>query len=272
MTIIQPVKAMIFLSGILFTLPSCNKEDLINSDQIKEFTISSGFTTSDYEIKVVLPKEYDPDKKYETVYVLDGLTSYLNYRDVAGITETKSTENTILPPVVVGIGGVQYRGRDFTPSTVNNDEGYGGIENYVKFIGSELIPRIEKEFAVDTTAESRLIIGHSMGGLCTGYLFTNHPDLFKNYLILSPSIWWDDGVLLDFEMANRESNSKDSTIVYIGCGEFEEGIVILAKEWYYRLATYYPDCQVTYKKLPNLAHVSSAMQNVSYGLEFYYGH
>jgi predicted alpha/beta superfamily hydrolase len=89
-------------------------------------------------------------------------------------------------------------------------------------------------------------------------------------LTLSPSIWWDDGILLDYEAETRQSNSSDSTFVFIGCGEFEEGIVILAQEWYYRLSTNYPDSKVEYYKLSNLSHVSSAMQNVSFGLELYY--
>lgn len=261
---------LILSPGILFTLYSCEKEDPINAEQIKEFSISSIYTTYNYEIKVVLPQEYNPDLKYETIYLLDGLSSYLDYRQVAEIAETKGDEYKIQTAIVVGIGGFEYRAIDYTPTPIPDFLEGGGSENYSKFIEFELIPKIESKFSVDTTAKSRLIIGHSIGGLCTGYFFTKHPNLFKNYLTLSPSIWWDDGVLLDYEAETRELNSKDSTFVFIGCGEFEEGIVVLAKEWNYRLSTFYPICKVDYRKLSNLSHVSSAMYNVTNGLEFYY--
>jgi uncharacterized protein len=254
---------------ILFSFYSCNKDE-INPDQIKEFTIESDYTGSDYDIYVVLPKNYNPDLVYETVYVLDGPSVYMNYKDVAEVSETKSSEYGKQNAIVVGVGGIEYRNRDFTPTESDVLENSGGCENYSKFIEYELIPKIENDYPVDTTAKSRVIIGHSLGGLCTGYFFTKHPGLFKNYLTLSPSIWYDDGVLLDYEQETRDLNSSDTTIVYIGCGEFEETIVILAQEWHYRLENYYPVCKVEYKKLSNLAHVSSAMKNVNYGLDFYY--
>ena len=264
------IPTFIFFSGLLFTHVSCKKQELISSEQIKEFSVTSKYTTFDYDIKVVLPNGFNSDLSYETIYVLDGLSSYLNYRNVAEVSEILSGESGKQNSIVVGIGGAEHRMDDFTPSPTTGLTGGGGSENYTKFIEFELIPKIEAEFMVDTTAKSRIIIGHSLGGLYTGYLFTKHPKLFKNYLTLSPSIQWDDGILLDYEFETRESNSADSTFVYIGCGEFEEMIVVLAKEWYYRLSTYYPECRVAFKKWSNLAHTSSAMRNVEFGLELYY--
>lgn len=251
-------------------LNSCKKEEAVSQEQITTFTITSEYTGSDYEIAVVLPEDYNPEIKYETVYVLDGMSMYLNYKDIAGICADKSAENGKQNAIVVGIGGLEYRTRDFTPSQIEGYADAGGSENYSKFLESELIPKIESDFSTDTTAGSRVIIGHSLGGLLTGYLFTEHPQLFKNYLTLSPSIWWDDGVLLDLESETRESNSTGSSLVYIGSGEFEEGIVIFAKEWNYRLSTFYPGCKVEYNNLRNLSHVSSALKNATYGIEFYY--
>ncbi len=264
------VHSLIFFSGLIMTHLSCKKQEFISPEQLKEFSLTSAYTSFEYEIKVVLPKDFSPVLNYETIYVLDGLTSYINYRSVVELSEIKSSEYGIQNAIVVGIGGNEHRMDDFTPSQTSGMTGGGGCENYTKFIEFELIPKIEAEFPVDTTAKSRIIIGHSLGGLYTGFLFTKHPKLFKNYLTLSPSIQWDDGILLDYEIETRELNSDDSTFVFIGCGEFEEMIVVLAEEWHHRLSTYYPECRVSYKKWPNLAHISSAMRNVDLGLETYY--
>ncbi len=45
------------------------------------------------------------------------------------------------------------------------------------------------------TNGSRTLIGQSLGGLLgTEVLFTR-PELFDNYILVSPSLWWDDGSL-----------------------------------------------------------------------------
>jgi tetratricopeptide (TPR) repeat protein len=41
-----------------------------------------------------------------------------------------------------------------------------------------------------------VLIGHSLGGLFAVYALLNRPELFRGYLVTSPSLWWDDQVLV----------------------------------------------------------------------------
>ena len=57
------------------------------------------------------------------------------------------------------------------------------------------IPRLENEYGADTLRIKRTILGHSFGGLCGAYAFTNYNRVFGNYLLLSPSLWYADEVV-----------------------------------------------------------------------------
>ena len=259
-------KQLLFLFTVLILTNSCNKEKL-DPDLIKTFNLYSNYTSTDYKIKVALPENYSATLKYETLYLLDGeFKLLLNHavNESKKISESQNKQNII----VVAIGGQAFRERDYTP-TKTNGGGDGGADNFSKFLEQELIPKIEQDFNVDTTAKSRIIIGHSYGGLFTGFLFAKYPNLFSNYITLSPSLFYDDGVVLKYELENRNLSINRSAIIYIGNGELESYIGVFAQEWYHRIATYYPMCKVKYNTA-KYSHVSSGEQNITNGLEHYF--
>lgn len=199
---------------------------------------------------------------------MDANSNHSKPSRIASITENLSNKYAKQNLVVVGISSKNERDRDFTP-TLTSDGG-GGSENYSKFIEFELIPKIENEYSVDNASTGRIIVGHSYGGLLAGYFFTKHPNIFNNYIILSPSFWYDNNIFFQYEKDSRSNNSLLNTLVFTGCGEMEESTVIRAIEWNYRLDTYYPKCKHDFKILKNLGHVPSAPGNIESGLEFYF--
>lgn len=264
----QKACILFYLIGLSFLFNSCEKE-AINPEQVKEFSILSTNTGSDYTIWVVLPENYNPGLTYETVYVLDANWPSMNYEKIAKMTKKKSAEYNRQNSIVVGINNNgDGRNMDFTPTVTS--EGGGGSENYSKFIEFELIPKIESDYSVDNTAEGRVLMGHSLGGLLTCFFFTKHPNVFYNYITLSPAIWYDNDLLLHYETDTRAGNSAINNLVFIGCGELEEWCVVRAKEWNYRLSTYYPNCKLDLKILANRNHNPSALENAETGLDFYY--
>lgn len=258
----------LFAIGLLILLNSC-ENDIIEPDQIKRFSIESVNTGTNYEIQVVVPNSYNPNLKYETVYLLDGNSFYLKTEKIAKITDKLSGKYNKQNAIIVGISSKNDRLRDFAPTINDAGEG-GGSENYSKFIEFELIPKIENDYAVATTAKSRVLIGHSLGGLLTGYFFTKHPNVFNNYLTLAPSFWWDNFLFFDYEEETRAVNATKNNLVFIGCGELDHLIVIGAKEWNHRLSTFYPNTKRDFQILPRLDHVSSAIGNAEAGLDFYF--
>ena len=79
-------------------------------------------------------------------------------------------------------------------------------------IEAELQPLVKDRYRV---AGSSTLIGQSFGGLLATEILLKQPGLFDNYVIVSPSLWWDDESLLQAEVSDLSSVNA----VYIGVGE-----------------------------------------------------
>ena len=113
------------------------------------------------------------------------------------------------------------RRRDFTyPTTIEEDKKTypttGHSENFISFLEKELIPYIGKEYKTDS---SRTIIGQSLGGLLATEILLKKPTLFNKYIIVSPSLWWDDASLLKLESDLMKKEFTQKTDIYIGVGK-----------------------------------------------------
>jgi pimeloyl-ACP methyl ester carboxylesterase len=104
--------------------------------------------------------------------------------------------------IVVGITNTD-RTRDLTPTRVETLPGNprarfptsGGADKFLKFIETELIPHVEKQYRVQPF---RVFAGHSLGGLFAVHAMLARPELFNAYLAVSPSLQWDN-----FEVTER---------------------------------------------------------------------
>lgn len=72
-------------------------------------------------------------------------------------------------------------------------------------------------------------MGNSLGGLFAAYVLFTQPDLFSSYIIGSPSVWFDNEVILSQPVVAP----KQPTKVYISVGsketpEFGEGQNMIA--------------------------------------------
>ncbi len=85
---------------------------------------------------------------------------------------------------------------------------------------------------------SRTILGHSFGGLFGAYAFANHNEVFGNYILLSPSLWYADEIVFKLEQENRNINKNNPQLVFLGLGEMENSGQMLApfKAFYQLLA------------------------------------
>ncbi|MFH4963402.1 alpha/beta hydrolase-fold protein [Gaetbulibacter sp. M235] len=149
------------------------------------------------EIYVQVPTSYNPEKnqKYPVVFILDGemfLPTVSNVHDYYS--------GGYMPEMVlVGISNVKNRTRDLTTSTITTKYGMpfnevnGEAANFSKFLEKELIPFIETKYSV---TNFRTLISHSYGGLFAIYTLINKPKLFDNYLVIDPSLDWDEQKLL----------------------------------------------------------------------------
>jgi predicted alpha/beta superfamily hydrolase len=174
-------------------------------------------------LNIYLPEGYKKDDtvNYPVIYLLDGSADE-DFIHVAGLVQFNSFPwvNQVPPSIVVGIANVDRR-RDFTfPSTIEAEKkAYpttGHSDKFIAFIEKELQPFIEKKYK---TTASKTIIGESLGGLLATEILFKHPKLFTKYIIISPSLWWDNGSLLNFSPEILNELFTAQTDIYIGVGK-----------------------------------------------------
>ena len=91
--------------------------------------------------------------------------------------------------------------------------------DYLTFIKHEVIPFIEMEYRADSTR--RMLVGQSYGGLFGAYTLLEEPGLFQDYVLTSPSLWHDDGVIFAMEEKAAKDGKPLSGRVYFAVGETE---------------------------------------------------
>lgn len=170
-------------------------------------------------LNIYLPLNYHPDsaKTYPVIYLLDGSLDE-DFIHVAGLVQFGSFSwiNMIPETIVVGISNVD-RQRDYTfkvkdKTYLENFPTSGGSEKFIEYIEKEVQPKIQDHYK---TNESKTLIGQSLGGLLATEILLKHPELFDNYFIISPSLWWDNELLLDFDPKNYTTNKS----IYIAVGK-----------------------------------------------------
>ena len=185
--------------------------------------IQSSTNNALYQLFIATPPDYATSgKKYPVVYMLDADYSFALTRNVV----QHFAERGKLPPMI--LVAIAYPGaaddmevyqsnrkRDYTPSgsiavgysagqTHGEDgqNGQGGADHFRAFIADEVVPYVETHYPV---SKDRTFIGHSYGGLFGTYVLLTQPDLFNRYVIISPSLWFDNGLLL--RVAQQEVSS-----------------------------------------------------------------
>jgi len=253
---------------LLFFLGSCTKDEIFTSGMVNEFTLQSTANGATYEIKVGLPANYNPSaEKYATIYVLDGKEIF-GY--VANRCQEISDQYSLKNVLVVSIGYGKDRSIDYTPTKVSSVT--GGAPQFLNFIETQLIPKMEHDYHADTARESRVILGHSYGGLFGGYAFCVNNKVFGNYIMLSPSFWFDNYVPLQMEKNNRANNNTRKQLVFMGIGQNEESDRMLAPFdiFYQSLFDNYPNIKLSKNYVMNSGHMDSRNPNIIKGLTYYF--
>lgn len=174
-------------------------------------------------LNIYLPEGYKQEEatRYPVIYLLDGSADE-DFIHVVGLVHYNSFSwvDRLPKSIVVGIANIDRR-RDFTfPTTIEDDKrlypSTGASDKFISFIESELQPYIDRKYKTNT---SKTIIGQSLGGLLATEILFKRPHLFEKYIIISPSLWWDNGSLLDVQPEIPEEGFYHQTDIYIGVGK-----------------------------------------------------
>ena len=155
------------------------------------------------DIIVAVPPSYESDNRtYPLVVMHDGQnlfdpdTSYVGAWRMIGVLRDLAIQG--IDVVVAGVANTgPFRRYEYSPFR-DPKHGGGDGNRYLSFIIDQVIPRVETQFRVESTAAGRSIAGSSMGGLVSLYALWKHPDVFGAAAALSPSVWFANEAILDF--------------------------------------------------------------------------
>jgi len=250
----------------------------IQGTEVRELTSAKGIH---YRLYVSLPPGYgEAGRTYPVLYMLDADYSFAIAHN---ITDHLTVRGDLPPVLLVAIaydpaGQEGYRlnrTRDYTPTHVDTG-GYGpeyqrlsgGAPDFLTFIRRELIPFIGRTYAV---SEDRTLMGHSYGSLFALWAMLDEPGLFNRMIAVSPSIWYDDRLLLQL-LAKRKA-SLPPVRIYFGVGGREPLRMATDAEQYAAelnsLAAF--NGQVAIHVVPSETHNSIFPIALTEGLRWVYG-
>lgn len=202
------------------------KQALTIGDQVR---FHSKILDQDRLLNIYLPASFHPDsaQQFPVIYLLDGSMDE-DFLHILGLIQFGSFPwiNMLPESILVGISNID-RKHDFTfPTTLEEDKKQypttGGSAAFIQSIEKEIKPLVEKMYPTDGTST---LIGQSLGGLIATEIVFKNPDMFQRYMIISPSLWWDDQSLLKVPL-QTELRTKE---IFIAVGNEGEEMIDAAR-------------------------------------------
>jgi len=189
----------------------------------KKILLPSKVLKEQREIFIYTPEDYHRDKKYQVIYVLDGEFHFI---PTVGIVNSLAATGLMPDSIVVGIK-TSIRVRDYLPPIINKPLSpqqkwiqqkfprFGKTKNFTDFLKTELFPYIEQNYS---TLTNRTVIGHSNAGVYALHTLLNQPELFTNYLVISPAPWWGAEEIDNFFPQQEKANANNLFLTVAGEG------------------------------------------------------
>jgi predicted alpha/beta superfamily hydrolase len=184
----------------------------------------------DYQVFVALPESYrSSDRRYPVLFVTDAAYGFPVARSIA---QRLAKHAGLEEAIVVGLSyakgdsGVYSRRRDYTPSTPRGQSyasdtsgrapAFGEAQAYGGFIVDDVMPLIASHYRADM--RRKIFVGHSYGSLLGLQMLLTRPASFEHYILGSPSLWFDRGVMFDRETAYAKAQKDMPASVFFGIG------------------------------------------------------
>lgn len=189
-------------------------------------------------VQVAVPARYDllPDREWPVVVVMDGQWLFGAVKDACRIM---AFDREAPEAVVVGISFdeddpaelVRERARWYSPTAWVPPPvvGAGDIEassagralELANFVERQVLPMVDGGLR---TSGERWFVGHSFSALFGTRLLLDRANLFSRFLLMSPSVWWNDRAILDIDAETEWTVDPPDTRIFVSVGELEEGV------------------------------------------------
>lgn len=198
------------LSQSEFSLPRTEVVEIVDSK-----------TKRTYELHIQHPRYFSKKHKYPVVYMTDSLYTF---PIVTGAARYPINFRKMEDLMFVGISWQKghpaglSRQRDYTPtpSSPGFKDPSGKARDHLDFIRNDVFKYIEEKFVTDPTR--RTYIGNSFGGLFGAYILQNSPETFRNYILGSPSMWWDNDYMMQ-QKFDIDPNYEGAVFISVGAQE-----------------------------------------------------
>jgi uncharacterized protein len=190
--------------------------------------LHADLTGKDYELLIGLPPSFEkePDRRYPTLYVLDGQWDYKLLDSIAGGLRY----DEVMPEmVIVGLsyGGSKpdydaLRADDYVPTHAKDFQGNekgGGASRFLSWLETVVLPLVEHDYRGDSA--HRILSGSSFGGLFALYALFEKPELFESYVSMSPAVGWDNGYIFKREREFRKTHPTLDRRLWLSVGSEE---------------------------------------------------
>lgn len=249
--------------------------------RFSRFDLDSADAQRHYRVWISEPKRAATAGGRPVIYLLDG-NAALATLDDSLLAELDSHE----PPVIVAVGyatdlrfDTTARAYDYTPplpggkpviDDIARERRGGGADVFLDLLEQKIKPQVEARVSVDP--QRQILWGHSYAGLFALHTLFTRPKSFQTYIAADPSIWWQNGFILEEEKAFKGPNSPVQLMLMRGMAERQRdngdtaSAVVRARQqataavppdaaarMAERLATY-PAMQVSYREFAGFGH------------------
>lgn len=219
-TLQNMIKKVVYTILIIFCASTIFGQNIA---RVKNVKFQSKALNQEREILIYTSTDYDwrVNEYFNVIYVLDCHSrEFFDYTSSIISFLTDNTKSFI----VIGITSpynekLDYaRNNDLLPvlETEKSIDRYGkysgNADNFFDFVSTEIVPFVDSNYR---TLNNRILIGHSLSASFVLYSFTQKPDLFNNYIAISPNLAYDDHKLANTLVNFDYSKINRPTFLYL---------------------------------------------------------
>lgn len=198
--------------------------------------IRSSVYGNEQTITVRLPRGYvdNPDRRYPVLFSVDGGPEQ-DFELLAGIAAEAEFSASFEPFILIGVK-TEDRYSQLTPEMTRLPlerlrENFGdrmrpgGADRFRAYLARDVIPWATARYRTDR----KILTAASLGGLFVLDTFFEQPEMFDDYIALTPSLWWDDGRIVDEATRRLARHGRSDRRLYFTMGD--EGVGNRTGEW-----------------------------------------
>lgn len=251
--------------------------------RVEKIKIQSEALGQERELLIYTPVEYDARvlEQFDVIYVFDSQNRA--FLDQTSATVSFLSDGT-QPYIIVGIAAnTDYssdylRNNDLLPvlKTEKSKAAFapyaGNIDNFLKYVRDEVLPYVETNYR---TSQNNLAVGHSLSASFILHAMVQQPNLFDNYIAISPNLAYEDE-LMSKALTTFDYNQLN-TPTYIYLSHANEGINnwqdwVPAREKAYTFFNALASDHVLFHQaeFPDYNHYSTFPLSLREGLSYYF--